>query len=87
MKQDKSTTLNLDIVTAKLLSVYNCIKREYNIKETEKKQKAKQVGPICEVFLCRTGGGSFKNKKKSKKSKSKLRSIDENYHICGKKGH
>ena len=37
---DKDTILNLNIITAKLLSVHNYIKREYNIKETKKKQKA-----------------------------------------------
>ena len=53
MKQnllDKSTALNLNIVTAKLLSVYNCIKREHNIEETEKKQKAKQLVLFVKSF-------------------------------------
>jgi len=34
---DKDTTLNLDIITAELLSVHDCIEREHNIEETEKK--------------------------------------------------
>ena len=33
---DKDTTLNLNIITTKLLSVYDCMEKEYNIKETEK---------------------------------------------------
>ena len=37
---DKDTILNLNIVTAELLSVHNHIEREHNIEETEKKQKA-----------------------------------------------
>ena len=47
---DKSTALNLNIVTTKLLSVYNCIKREHNIEETEKKQKAKQLVLFVKSF-------------------------------------
>ena len=42
MKQnllDKGTALNLDIVTAELLSVHDCMEIVCNIKETEKKQK------------------------------------------------
>ena len=34
---DKGTTLNLDIITAKLLSIHDYIEREHNIEETEKK--------------------------------------------------
>jgi len=43
MKQnllDKGTTLNLDIVTTELLSVYDHMERECNIEKTEKKHKA-----------------------------------------------
>ena len=36
---DKDTALNLDIVTAELLSVHDCMEIVCNIKETEKKQK------------------------------------------------
>ena len=43
MKQNslnKGTILNLDIVTAELLSIYDCMERKCNIEEIEKKQKA-----------------------------------------------
>ena len=92
MKQNllnKGTALNLDIVTAKLLSVHHCIERVCNIEETEKKQKAEQLALFAKFPSSSGISGGFSGKKKSKKikSKSKLRPADTSYHICGKKRH
>ena len=54
MKQnllDKDTVLNLDIVIAELLSVYDRMKREHNIEETEKKHKTEQLALFAKSLL------------------------------------
>jgi len=63
--------------------------REHNIKETEKKQKAKQLALFARSPFSNGISGSFSRKKESKKtkSKSKLKPTDMSYHICGEKGH
>jgi len=61
----------LDIVPAKLLSVHNYIKREHNIKETEKKQKAEQLALFEKPPSGNGTSSSFFRKKKLKKNKSK----------------
>ena len=63
--------------------------RECNIKETEKKQKAKQLALFVRSSFSNGTSGSFFRKKKSKKakSKSKLKPTDMSYHICGEKEH
>ena len=40
---DKGSGLTLNAVTAELLSVSNCIERERQLDESEKKQKADQL--------------------------------------------
>jgi len=86
---NKGTILNLDITTTDLLSVHNHIERKCNIKETEKKQKAKQLVLFAKSLSSdRTSGGFFKRKKlKKDKSKSKLRPTDMSYHTCSEKKH
>jgi len=86
---DKDTTLNLDIVTAELLSVYDHMERKHNIEETEKKQKAKQLALFAKSLFSggMSGGFSGKNKSKKVKSKSKPRLADTSYHTCSEKGH
>jgi len=86
---DKGTILNLNITTTDLLSVHDHIERKCNIKETEKKEKAKQL-----VLFAKspsnggTSGGFFERKKlKKDKSKSKLRSTDMSCHTCSEKKH
>ena len=86
---DKDIALNLNIVTAELLSVYDCIEREHNIEETEKKQKAEQLALFAKPSSSSETSGGFSRKKKLKKIKSKfkLRPTDMSCHTCGEKGH
>jgi len=79
----------LDIVTAELLSVHHCIEREYNIKETEKKQKTEQLALFAKSLSSSGISGGFSKKKKSKKIKSKfkLRPTDTSCYIYSKKRH
>ena len=86
---DKGTVLNLDIVTAELLSVHDHIERKYNIKEIEKKQKAEQLALFIKSPSSSRTSGSFFEKKKSKKvqSKSKPRSANTSCQICSEKGY
>jgi len=67
MKQNllnKDTGINLDIVTAKLLSVHHCIERECNIEETKKKQKTEQLALFAKSPSSSKISGSFSGKKK-----------------------
>jgi len=86
---DKSTALNLDIVTAELLSVHDHMERKYNIKEIEKKHKAEQLALFAKFSSSGRTSGSFSRKRRSKKvkSKSKLRPADMSCHICSEKEH
>ena len=62
---NKGTVLNLDITTAKLLSVHDHMEREHNIKETKKKQKAEQLALFAKS-LSRGGTSSDFSRKKIK---------------------
>jgi len=86
---NKDTALNLNIVTAELLSVHDHMKREHNIKEIEKKHKAKQLALFAKFSSSSGTSGGFSRKRRSKKvtSKSKPRPADMSCHTCGKKGH
>jgi len=67
MKQNllnKGTGLNLNIVTAKLLSVHHYIERECNIEETEKKQKAEKLALFAKSSSSSEISGGFSEKKK-----------------------
>jgi len=79
----------LAIVTTELLSVHDHIKREYNIEETKKKQKAKQLTLFAKSLSSSGTSRGFSGKKKIKKnkSKSKLKPADMSCHICGKKSY
>ena len=77
------------IVTTELLSVHDHIKREHNIEETKKKQKAEQL-TLFAKFLSSSGtsrGFSGKKKLKKNKFKSKSKPANMNCHICGKKSY
>jgi len=86
---DKGTALNLDIVIVKLLSVHDCMERECNIEETEKKQKTEQLALFAKSSSSGGTSGGFSGKKKSKKVKSKFkpRPANTSCHICGEKGY
>jgi len=86
---NKDTVLNLDIVTAELLSVHNHMERKHNIEEIEKKQKAEQLALFTKSFSSSRTSSSFFGKKKSKKvqSKSKPKSANTSCQICSEKGY
>jgi len=61
---DKGKALTLDMVFAKLISVYDCNEHDQVIEETEKKTKAEQL-----ALFAKTTGSSGNSAKKNKKGK------------------
>ena len=86
---DKGTILNLDIITTDLLSVHDHIERKCNIEETKRKQKAEQLVLFAKSPSNSGTSGSFFERKKLKKdkSKSKLGPTDMSYYTYSKKKH
>jgi len=79
----------LAIITTELLSVHDYIKREYNIEETKKKQKAEQLTLFTKSLSSSRTSRGFSGKKKLKMNKFKSKSKPANIscHICGKKSY
>ena len=70
---DKGTALNLDIVTAELLSVHDRMERERILDEMKKRQKSDQMALVAKSSLrTSTKSNSPGMKKKFKKGHYKL---------------
>jgi len=81
---DKGSGLTLNAVTAELLSVSDRIKRERQLDESEKKQKADQLALFAKSSSNTDNPGKSKNMKKGK-FKPKWKSTGSICHTCGEK--
>jgi len=78
--------VTLNAVTAELLLVSDCIKRECQLDKSEKKQKTDQLALLAKLSLNTDNPGKSKNMKKEK-FKPKWRSTGSTCYTCGEKGH